>query len=369
MNQNSLSKYIQIPYKDKNKCIMDEVKHFGIELQIVTSYESAIMELTKQTKKGFCDYYATWVICGPPLPILPNKADNPYLLGQFIDVLIKFWNNGGSLVFLAEGEPLTYQVNIFLQKVKFPGNIKMKLQLNGVHKGNKYLYGDETGKLENNGQFNKQIQTFKNDQRTCVSHNLNKIFEGITISYCNYDDYILKPFIPFSRDSEGGVSSMFYCADSSGNGDIFIDCGFTKFFTQIEEDGTFKYIQNIVGRTAHPEIHVRQGIEPKVFRPKAIRFQIDKNDLWEFNNQSIRFQTNEQSIFPQINLNYLKQLRHIFAIDCSYSVHRNTLYHQELKKIIDEFYHSKDEIYLWGSAMKIVTKEELDLFIKKYGRI
>ena len=72
---------------------------------------------------------------------------------------------------------------------------------------------------------------------------------------------------------------------------------------------------------------------------------------------------------PQINLNYLKQLRHIFAIDCSYSVHRNTLYHQELKKIIDEFYHSKDEIYLWGSAMKIVTKEELDLFIKKYGRI
>ena len=41
-------------------------------------------------------------MCGPPYPMLPDKGADPNLVGQFNEVLIKFWRNG-SLVFWAEG--------------------------------------------------------------------------------------------------------------------------------------------------------------------------------------------------------------------------------------------------------------------------
>ena len=31
-----------------------------------------------------------------------------------------FWKNGGSLVFFADGDPLFYQVNLFLENAEFP---------------------------------------------------------------------------------------------------------------------------------------------------------------------------------------------------------------------------------------------------------
>ena len=59
-------------------------------------------------------------------------------MGQFIEVLIRFWNNGGSLVFWCDNEPFTYECNLFLEKAEFPGDIsKTKVRFIGNHEGKK----------------------------------------------------------------------------------------------------------------------------------------------------------------------------------------------------------------------------------------
>lgn len=69
---------------------------------------------------------------------------------------------GGSVVLFAEGDPLTFQANLFLEEVRFPGNVKTKLRLSGVHKGKKILTPDLTGKLKVPGKFNKHPNEYEN---------------------------------------------------------------------------------------------------------------------------------------------------------------------------------------------------------------
>ena len=33
---------------------------------------------------------------------------------------------------------------------------------------------------------------------------------------------LLEPFVPFSKDSDGGINSLFYCGTNCGEGDIVI---------------------------------------------------------------------------------------------------------------------------------------------------
>ena len=39
----------------------------------------------------------------------------------------------------------------------------------------------------------------------------------------------------------------------------------------MEEDGTFRYVQNIAGFTARPEVHFENHIIPKDYRPNSIK--------------------------------------------------------------------------------------------------
>jgi len=291
------------PEPGRTECIKSAVDHYGIELEVVQNYEDAIDRLLRQTKPGFCDYYATWVICGPPYPVLPycGKDSDPHLVGQFIDVLIQFWKNGGSLVFWAEGDPLYAQVNWFLEKVEFENEPncpsgKTNLRITGEHLGNTILKPDESPDLIHPQTFNRSPLIFKESQRTTPSHNTGKLYEGYTISYALYDLEKIKPFIPFARDSgenqtlrNSAITSMFYPANlKTGTGDIVIDCGYTKLFSKITTDGTFRYIQNIAGWTGRPEIHKRvDGIEPSEWRPKAISFEIKKVKWPKFKSQVV----------------------------------------------------------------------------------
>jgi len=291
------------PEPGRTECIKSAVDHYGIELEVVQNYEDAIIRLLRQTKPGFCDYYATWIICGPPYPVLPHcgKDSDPHLVGQFIDVLIQFWKNGGSLVFWAEGDPLYAQVNWFLEKVEFENEPncpsgKTNFRITGEHLGNTILKPDESPDLTHPQTFNRSPLHFKQCHRTTLSHNIGKIYEGITISYAPYDLEKIKPFIPFARDSgekqtlhNSGISSMFYPANlKTGTGDIVIDCGYTKLFSKITTDGTFRYIQNIAGWTGRPEIHKRvDGKEPSEWRPKAISFEIKKIKWPKFKSQGV----------------------------------------------------------------------------------
>jgi hypothetical protein len=115
-------------------------------------------------------------------------------------------------------------------------------------------------------------------QRHSLAHNLAQIYEGTTVSRAN-DASKLGPFIPFSYDSEGGISSMMFLSDVDQiRGDVIIDCGFTKLFTELTTDGTLRYVQNIAALTAQYQKHYQQlgANGPKGYRPPSFTQQIDE---------------------------------------------------------------------------------------------
>jgi hypothetical protein len=247
-----------------NKTVKDAAEHFGIELVTVDNYDDAINEITKE-ENGKCPYYACWISNS-------NKEQNK--TKEFLELLAIFWINGGAVVLFSDNAPFIIETNIFLSMI-FAG-----FTMNGDYDGKKEIYGDDTGLLQQPALFNrkKEIYKFNDIQRQSLSHNLYNIYEGVTISSITkngkrqmnvkLDD--IKPFIPFARDSEGGITSFFKLASNKGEGDLIFDGGDSKLFNDMKEKGTYRYIQNIIGLTARPEVHLSNKIHPKDYRPKKV---------------------------------------------------------------------------------------------------
>ena len=287
---------------DNEESISSVLDYYGYEIVVVTGYEDAIKELCKKDYNNRCIYNSLWVLSGKEVPDLPrykgdiksfSKDENdPYYVEQFAECAIKFWKNGGSLVLMAENDPYTFQVNLILKKLVFPGRKKVKFQIGGSHKGGQILEPDYTGKLDKNKKFHKKHTEVSNHVRNYLSFDLYQIFEGLTVSY-TYGGSI-EPFIPFSRDSEGGINSLFYNGsdngDGEGEGDIVIDCGYTKFFLKMKEHGTWRYLQNIGGFIGSAERrHKIYPQNPGYYRPKGFNFSLDKNPELHYNYRKTPF--------------------------------------------------------------------------------
>ncbi len=263
------------------ECISSVLEFYGYTVVVVTNYEEAINELCKKNKENKCEYNSLWVISGQEVPDLPtNNGDvnAAYYVEQFVDCGIQFWKNGGSLVLMGENDPHNFQVNLFLKKIVFPDGRRANFKIAGNHPGRKILRSDDSGKLEKKQTFNKKIQEVNNFERKSLANNLDTIFEGATVAYTNGD---INPFIPFSRDSDGGYNSLFYNGqdrgDGSGEGDIFIDCGYTKFFLDMKKCGTSRYLQNIGGFVGSAERRAQTGYDPKLYRPDGVNFRLNKS--------------------------------------------------------------------------------------------
>ena len=187
---------------------------------------------------------------------------------------------------MGENDPHNFQVNLFLKKLKFPDGTKPRFSIGGNHNGGKILKPDKTGELKGRQRFNKKIQEKNNCERIPIGKNLYEIFEGVTVAFTSGN---IEPFIPFSRDSEGGINSLFYNSSDHGEGDIFIDCGYTKFFLDMQKTGTSRYLQNIGGFIGSAERHSKNGIEPKKFRPKGVNFTLNKDPKLFFKYQTRPF--------------------------------------------------------------------------------
>ena len=228
--------------------------------------------------------------------------------------------------------------------------------------GNKVLEQDKTGKMSKNGIFDKSNKKSyykeKEIKRQTLSHNLGLIYEGYTIAYAVdkdnnkritiKDKNKIEPFIPFSVNSEGGISTLVYEADNKGRGDIIIDCGYTKCFINLYSTGTFRFIQNIAGWTARPEIN----------------YLIEKENPWECRPKGLDYKVNYNSPYKGY-LNFdivpIEEMKVLFAIDGSYST-EFSLYKNELTKIINKNYSENrgDRIYRWGSKIEYnITKKQL----------
>ena len=263
----------KISYNNGNKTVKDAVSHFGIEITTVNNYGTAITELTKP-ENGKFPYYACWVI---------NSGNIENQAKQFLEILIKFWRNGGAVVLFSDNSPFIVETNLFLSMI----NIDFKME--GYYDGQKEIFGDETGLLSRPGLFNrkKNLYKYNNIQRQALSHNLYKIYEGITISSItkNYKRKMdvkqndIESFIAFARNIEGGITSLLYLVNDNGEGDLILDRGFTKLFINMEENGIFRYIQNITGFTARPKVHISNNINPKDYRSEKISLYPYDNPL------------------------------------------------------------------------------------------
>ncbi len=160
-------RHIKKPQMGRFYCIKNSLDYLGIQLEYVIDYETAIDKL-KENHDGYCDYYACLIFSGEPYPELPRnhrKYDSnqkPYLLGEFIKVIIKFWENGGGLGLFSDNAPFTFQTNLILEQL-FNGSIQFRV--GGFHEGKKILKGVETGILEEKGTFNRKIRVIDNYQR------------------------------------------------------------------------------------------------------------------------------------------------------------------------------------------------------------
>ena len=373
-------KYITMPKNNNLECIQSSIDYTGIKVDVVINYKDAINKLIRPGtyKKNCCDYYACIIMSGEPYAELPNNSDDPYLFGQFVNVIKEFWNNGGALGIFADNAPFNYQTNILIEEL-FPNS---KFRIAGNHPGMKTIFGDNSGILKNNGTFNRMIQMVDNYARNTISHSLNKIYEGKTLSYCvekpKDDDLLyygknedlvmitdpkqLVPFVPFSKDSEGGFNSLFYSSNDN-KGDIVIDCSYTKFFLEMETEGTPRYIQNIVSWLGAPEKHQQRDMckDGSDFRPRSINIKIDWHDKWQ------RFKERPKIL----KLKSLEEMKTIFAVDCSSSIRENMtirdIYFNKLIDLKSKYYKSSrgDKFYTWGTKYYYKTESEMDKFIQR----
>ena len=266
------------------KSIKDTVDYLKVKIKKVLNYKDAIKEITDKDKNGKCNYYTVWVMCGPSTNKLPDGSIDPGLVEQFIDCLILYWQNGGSIVFFCDNEPFYFQANMFLEKVRFQGEIsKTNLRIEGNDPGQNVLRGvNANGNLNMNSIYDTgTIRLPNGTERMPLGRNVPQIYEGETISHSNSnnkDD--IKPFIPFAKNSSGNYCIMIDPTQGK-EGDIIIDCGYTKVFINMstEDIATWRYIQNLAGFLARPEVHLiyDDGETAKNYRPNGINFKISYN--------------------------------------------------------------------------------------------
>ena len=279
-------KNIEHPNEKNPKCIRSIVDHLGVKVKTVLNYENAIKELTKKDKNGKCNYYTVWVMCGPEIKKLPDSSKYPGLVEQFIDCLLLYWQNGGAVVLFCDNDPLYFQANIFLEKIRFQGEIKeTKLRIEGNDLGTKVLRGVKAnGNLKGASTYDTTTIKLKNGtERMPLGRNVPNIYEGETISHANSNNKEdIKPFIPFAKNSSGNFCIMVYYTQGT-EGDIIIDCGYTKAFINMgkDDDATWRYIQNITGFLARPEVHMNyDGETAKNYRPEGINYKINYTNLY-----------------------------------------------------------------------------------------
>lgn len=345
-------------------CIKQALDYYGIEMKVVQNYKDAILALTNQTEPGKCDYYATWVLSGLPYDYPLADGGNQHLVMPFIQCLLQFWEKGGAVVLFGEGDPLTFQLNLFLQELKFPDGSKVQLRFGGSHKGTKILEADETGMLDNNGTFNKAPNKYARYQRSPLGHNLTQIYEGETTSYAPNDKDKYFPFVPFMRDSEGGLSALFYPGDKDQKhrvGDILVCGTYTNFFDKMDKEGTFRFIQNIAAWTTQYESRfISEQSNRENIRPKAIYFDLDESVKFDgFSNLPPEYLHQNIYVDPR-NLEH-----NLFAIDKSWSVGGSDFYYNYVKNIINDYYKPDDIFMKWDSTAEIVSKNEIEVMIRK----
>jgi hypothetical protein len=274
-------KWLTARFPGTGWCVADALTFFGIKLEaadVISNYRQAIEKM----KIG--RYYAVWAICGRELQgRWPDQAENPYLCDKFTECVSLFWKAGGAVVWWCD-RGLDWQCNEWLEQADFgkwvPGG-KTALRITRGSDGRGTM---KVGNLESGASgVSSDRDTIEGTiQRPSLSHNLATLYEGWRFAK-PADERQMAPFQPFARDTGGNICSMFWLSPSGcPYGDVIIDCGFTKLFTEIAEKGendrfigTLRYIQNIAALTMACEKRMWGGgeVTPEKWRPAKFEFE------------------------------------------------------------------------------------------------
>ena len=139
-------------------------------------------------------------MCGPDINRLPDNSRHAGLVEQFIDCLLLYWENGGGVVLFCDNDPLYFQANMFLKKIRFKRGVeRTKLRIKGNDLGGKNLLGvNANGNLQKNATYDtSKIRLPNGTERVPLGLNTPNIYEGETISHANNNNLEeMKPFIP-----------------------------------------------------------------------------------------------------------------------------------------------------------------------------
>ena len=369
-------RYIKKPQLGKFYCISRSLEYLGIQVDYVIDYESAIEKLI-YNNNGFCDYYACLILSGEPYAELPKKCNSyyekrkPNLLGEFIKVIIQFWKNGGGLGLFSDNAPFTFQTNLIFEQLFDKG---INFRVGGFHEGKQILKGVESGVLEEKGTFNRKVHVIDTYQRPLITHSLYEMYEGNTVSYIienpNDDELLyfgkneklkmitepnkLVPFIPLSKDSDGGFNSLFYCSNGD-EGDIIIDCSYTKFFLEMDTTGTPRYLMNICSWLAAIEKHTikKDCNDPVNFKPKFIDVRVD----WDAKFDRFLERKNKS----------IEQMKTLFAVDDSGSVFNQEIYFNKIMQLLCTNYFSErgDKFYIWNEEYEKLNFYGIESFMNE----
>ncbi len=162
----------------------------------------------------------------------------------------------------------------------------------------------------------------------------------------------LLPFIPLSKDSDGGFNSLFYCSNGD-EGDIIIDCSYTKFFLEMDTTGTPRYLMNICSWLAAIEKHTikKDCNNPVNFKPKFIDIKVD----WDAKFDRFLERKNKQ----------IEQMKTLFVIDDSGSVFNQEVYFNKVMHLFCTNFFSErgDKFYIWNEEYKELDFDEVESFI------
>ena len=236
-----------------------------------------------------------------------------------------------------------YELNIFLKYIKFKeiNNNPLKFKFGGNHYGKELMirdelknaYQEDANKIEKITIFDSVKIVPGSEDRTLFNHNLKKIDIGTTVSYVvdendnipyetdinllfktSYEENLIYPFKPFAIDDEYGLTIIYYSANNEyENGDIIIDGGFTKLFNELHNEGTYRYVQNLIAFTTQYRIRtIERDNNNNCICPlkKQMNKFIDYNSL--INNENSR---NEEDIPSQKTIEIIFKANYIENID------------------------------------------------------
>ena len=244
--------YEGLPYKIDNNITRQSFIHTtykmtqkGFKYNIVTTYKDAVNEL-------LTDHYSIAVLATCSDGYEGNEHNDANYLEPFLNTMVKFYCEGGSLILFGGNPPFIFEDNLILQRLP---DINVIFDENEFEEGGKLMKVSDSkdGNLEAGHflspeyTFNAEINGKMVEGLPSIGAGILQLDEGKTLAVYKMTDgtKIEDSFHIFSKSSNGKPACIFKIPKDK-KGALFIDNNASKFFNDHIEDNTSRYFSNLL---------------------------------------------------------------------------------------------------------------------------